>query len=174
MTQWSELEMASDTDVDETLDWIEAFESVVRSAGPLRAKFLLDAVERHAKTTGTLEDLPPFQPYKNSIALNRQPQFPGDVDIEERLTALVRWNALAMVVKANSAYGELGGHISSYASAAEIFEVGFNHFLRLETSPTLCSSSRIRRPVSMPEPFLRGAFRSSGWRTIDRKRAVMG
>lgn len=148
--------MPGDTDVDETLEWIEAFESVVRSTGPLRAKFLLEAVERHAKTTGTLEDLPPYQPYRNSIALHRQPQFPGDVDMEERLTALVRWNALAMVVKANSAYGELGGHISSYASAAEIFEVGFNHFFRSGDQPDLVFFQPHSAPGVYARAFLEG------------------
>ncbi|MBN9427561.1 MAG: alpha-ketoglutarate dehydrogenase [Burkholderiales bacterium] len=69
-------------------------------------------------------------PYRNTIAAAAQPRFPGDLDIEQRLASIVRWNALAMVVRANKAYGELGGHISSYASAADLFEVGFNHFFR--------------------------------------------
>ena len=69
-------------------------------------------------------------PYVNTVAVGDQPVFPGDLAIEERLGALMRWNALAMVVRANRAYGELGGHIASYASAADLFEVGFNHFFR--------------------------------------------
>ncbi|NWD92010.1 pyruvate dehydrogenase (acetyl-transferring), homodimeric type, partial [Pseudomonas sp. K5002] len=69
-------------------------------------------------------------PYINSIAVEQQPPFPGDLATEERLASVVRWNALAMVVRANQAYGELGGHIASYASAADLFEVGFNHFFR--------------------------------------------
>ena len=67
-------------------------------------------------------------PYVNTILVDRQPIFPGDLAIEEKLASLMRWNALAMVAKANAAYGELGGHIASYASAADLFEVGFNHF----------------------------------------------
>jgi pyruvate dehydrogenase E1 component len=67
-------------------------------------------------------------PYINTISVEAQPPFPGDIAIEERLASLMRWNALAMVVRANKAYGELGGHIASYASAADLFEVGFNHF----------------------------------------------
>jgi len=67
-------------------------------------------------------------PYCNSIAIAEQPQFPGNLDVEARVSALVRWNALAMVVRANEAYGELGGHIASYASAADLFETGYNHF----------------------------------------------
>ena len=66
--------------------------------------------------------------YVNTVAVSDQPTFPGDLAIEERLGAMMRWNALAMVVRANRAYGELGGHIASYASAADLFEVGFNHF----------------------------------------------
>ena len=67
-------------------------------------------------------------PYINTIAVEDQPVFPGDLAVEERLASLMRWNALAMVVRANQAYGELGGHIASYASAADLFEIGFNHF----------------------------------------------
>ena len=78
--------------------------------------------------------LPPVlnTPYKNSIALAHQPQFPGNLELESRISAIVRWNALAMVVRANRAHPELGGHIASYASAADLFEVGFNHFFRVE------------------------------------------
>ena len=85
------------------------------------------------------------RPYKNSIALAEQPQFPGNLELESRISAIVRWNALAMVVRANRAHPELGGHIASYASAADLFEVGFNHFFRAPT--TWCTSSRIRRPA---------------------------
>src|SRR5207244_6826569 len=71
-------------------------------------------------------------PYKNSIALADQAQFPGNLELEQRISSIVRWNALAMVVRANRAYPELGGHIASYASAADLFEVGFNHFFRAD------------------------------------------
>jgi len=78
--------------------------------------------------------LPPVlnTPYKNSVALAEQSQFPGNLELESRLSAIVRWNALAMVVRANRAHPELGGHIASYASAADLFEVGFNHFFRAD------------------------------------------
>jgi pyruvate dehydrogenase E1 component len=78
--------------------------------------------------------LPPVlnTPYMNSIALAHQPQFPGNLELESRISAIVRWNALAMVVRANRAHPELGGHIASYASAADLFEVGFNHFFRAD------------------------------------------
>jgi pyruvate dehydrogenase E1 component len=79
---------------------------------------------------GAAHSVQPFSAYRNTIPLERQGAYPGNLAIEERITAIMRWNALAMVMRANHAYGDLGGHIASYASAAEIFEVGFNHFFR--------------------------------------------
>jgi pyruvate dehydrogenase E1 component len=92
---------------------------VLEQAGPERAKFLLDALVRAAHTVklGWHPDL--NSPYVNTISVDQQPAFPGDLAIEERLASIMRWNALAMVVRANQAYGELGGHIASYASAAD-------------------------------------------------------
>ncbi|OWK25486.1 hypothetical protein AJ87_09640 [Rhizobium yanglingense] len=98
--------------------------------GEDRARELLKALEKRARELGIYPQSLPYVPYRNSIPLNKQPPFPGDLDLEERITSIIRWNALAMVVRANKAYGELGGHVASYASAAEIFEVGFNHFFK--------------------------------------------
>ncbi len=112
----------------ETAEWRDAFLSLVAANGPDRARRMLDelALLARAQGIGWQPDL--NSPYVNTIAAQDQPQFPGDLAIEERLGSLIRWNALAMVVRANKAYGELGGHIASYASAADLFEVGFNHF----------------------------------------------
>ena len=121
---------SGDSDPRETEDWIESLDSLVRAAGPERARFILEALERRARETGIDEAVSAYHPYRNSIRLDKQPRYPGDLEIEERITSIIRWNALAMVVRANKAFGELGGHIASYASAAEIFEVGFNHFFR--------------------------------------------
>ncbi len=104
--------------------------SVFRVAGGERAEFLLSALDRKAKDLGIVADVLPFGPYRNTIPLEKQGAFPGDIEMETRITAIIRWNALAMVMRANAAHGELGGHVASYASAAEIFEVGFNHFFR--------------------------------------------
>src|SRR5579871_4399013 len=123
-----------DPDPDETAEWLAALSSVVRTSGPDRAEFLLSALDRKAKELGITAALPPYSPYRNSIPLEKQPPFPGDLAMEERLTAIMRWNALAMVARANKAHGELGGHIASYASAAEIFETGFNHFFRADAA----------------------------------------
>lgn len=119
-----------DDEAIETAEWLDAFDAVVAAAGATRATALLDALEEHAHLVGATPTNTQFSAYRNSIPLERQTAHPGNVTVEERITAIVRWNALAMVIRANRAYGELGGHIASYASAAEIFEVGFNHFFR--------------------------------------------
>jgi len=123
-------EPAVDNDPLETAEWIEALDTLIATQGPERAKYLLDRLAQHsrAQQVGWKPSL--VTPYRNTIPAAAQPRFPGDLDIEQRLAAIVRWNALAMVARANRAYGELGGHISSYASAADLFEVGFNHFFR--------------------------------------------
>ncbi len=117
-----------DADPQETAEWRDAFWALVATQGPERARFILAelAHQAHAHQVGWQPE--PNTPYVNTIAADKQPVFPGDLAVEERLASLMRWNALAMVVRANKAYGELGGHIASYASAADLFEVGFNHF----------------------------------------------
>jgi pyruvate dehydrogenase E1 component len=123
--------MASlDIDREETQEWLESLEAVVRDGGSERGQFLLKQLEQHARALGITSHVHPYSAYRNTIALEKQGVYPGDLAVEERITSIIRWNALAMVVRANQAYGDLGGHIASYASAAEIFEVGFNHFFR--------------------------------------------
>jgi pyruvate dehydrogenase E1 component len=124
-----------DDDPQETADWLAALDSLLRQGGNPRAQFILSALERKAKELGVVPDSLPFSPYRNTISLEAQTPYPGDIDMETRITAIMRWNALAMVVRANKAYGELGGHVASYASAAEIFEVGFNHFFQAAEAP---------------------------------------
>jgi len=121
-----------DADPAETREWLEAFDALVQAEGRERATFLLRRLLDHARARRV--PLPPVlnTPYKNSVALAEQSQFPGNLELESRLSAIVRWNALAMVVRANRAHPELGGHIASYASAADLFEVGFNHFFRAD------------------------------------------
>ncbi|NKE68171.1 alpha-ketoglutarate dehydrogenase [Ramlibacter sp. RBP-2] len=121
---------SGDIDPVETAEWRDAFLSLVAAHGPARARFILDqlAVLARGPHIGWSPEL--VTPYVNTIAVDQQPAFPGDLALEEKLASLMRWNALAMVARANMAYGELGGHIASYASAADLFEVGFNHFFR--------------------------------------------
>ncbi len=118
----------ADTDPAETAEWRDAFLALVATQGPARARFMLDALVRMARTAQLAWQPELVTPYVNTIAVDAQPPFPGDLALEEKLASLMRWNALAMVARANGAYGELGGHIASYASAADLFEVGFNHF----------------------------------------------
>ena len=122
-----------DRDPAETAEWNEAFMDLLASGDSERAKFILDNLVKLANKNqiNWVPDL--VTPYINSIPVDEQPEFPGDLATEEKLASLMRWNALAMVAKANEAYGELGGHIASYASAADLFEVGFNHFFRART-----------------------------------------
>jgi len=120
----------SDSDPSETTDWLVSLESVFRHAGPERAEYILSALHEKATELGVFAEHLPYLPYRNSIPASKQGAYPGNIELETRISTIIRWNALAMVVRANKAYGELGGHIASYASAAEIFEVGFNHFFR--------------------------------------------
>jgi pyruvate dehydrogenase E1 component len=125
----------ADTDPQETAEWLDALAALLQHEGPQRVRQIMDRLAAQARhpaigwqpTLGT--------PYVNTIPVEQQPPFPGDLALEERLASLMRWNALAMVVRANKAYGELGGHIASYASAADLFEVGFNHFFRAGSEP---------------------------------------
>ncbi len=118
------------TDPEELQEWREAFTSLVETQGASRAREILDNLVHlsHQQQVGWKPEL--TSPYVNSIHVSQQTPFPGDLAIEEKLASLMRWNALAMVAKANAAYGELGGHIASYASAADLFEVGYNHFFQ--------------------------------------------
>ena len=124
---------AQDTNPDETAEWQEALLSLLANEGPERVNQILNSLTAVARQnrTGWQPDL--NTPYANSISVDDQPEFPGDIQIEERLTSIMRWNALAMVVRANQAYGELGGHIASYASVADLFETGFHHFFQART-----------------------------------------
>lgn len=117
-----------DIDPLETREWLESLDAVLAGAGSERAQFLIQRLEARLRDRGSVALAQPYSAYRNSIPLDQQGAYPGDLAIEERITAILRWNALAMVMRANAAYGDLGGHIASYASAAEIFEAGFNHF----------------------------------------------
>ncbi len=121
-----------DSDPKETREWLEAVLGVVEQAGTGRAEFLLGRLLELAPRLGLTTTAALTTPYCNTIPLETQPPYPGDLSLEQRLGAIIRWNALAMVVRANREHAELGGHIASYASAADLFEVGFNHFFRAD------------------------------------------
>ena len=120
----------SDPDPQETREWVESLQSLIANEGEARAEFLLQQLLDTARRSCRGLKFNATTAYTNTIPLAEQPPYPGDVALEERITALVRWNALAMVVRANREHPELGGHIATYASAADLFEVGLNHFFR--------------------------------------------
>ena len=141
---------------DEDREWLDALDAVITSRGRERAQGLLAALERHAENRAVRHRPLPYSPYRNTISLAEQPPYPGDLRIEERITAILRWNALAMVMRANKAYGDLGGHIASYASAAEIFEVGFNHFFQAGDDGDLVYFQPHSAPGVYARAFLEG------------------
>jgi len=145
-----------DSDPLETREWIEALDALIAAEGSERATFLLRRLLQHARTRRVPLPQVLATPYVNTISLAEQPPYQGNLDIEARISALVRWNALAMVVRANRASGELGGHIASYASAADLFEVGFNHFFRGGTQGDLVYFQPHSAPGVYARAFLEG------------------
>ncbi|QOF78454.1 alpha-ketoglutarate dehydrogenase [Variovorax sp. 38R] len=143
-----------DPDPEETAEWRDAFLALAQTQGPQRARQMLAELARLARQQriGWQPEL--ATPYVNTIAAADQPPFPGDLAVEEKLASLMRWNALAMVAKANQAYGELGGHIASYASAADLFETGFNHFFHAR-SPAHRGDLVFFQPHSAPGVYAR-------------------
>lgn len=119
-----------DTDPQETLEWLESFDIVLEANGAERCRNLLQALATHARRVGLRTSLLLNTPYRNTIDVADQPAYPGNRELEKKIGGIIRWNALAMVIRANRESSELGGHLSSYASAADLFEVGFNHFFR--------------------------------------------
>ncbi|HEY3790084.1 MAG TPA: pyruvate dehydrogenase (acetyl-transferring), homodimeric type, partial [Urbifossiella sp.] len=125
--------LPDDLDPQETAEWIESMDAVLRGGGPERAQFLLNALISQVAETGLGRmTVGVTTPYVNTIAADDQPAFPGNREIERRIKSIVRWNAMAMVLKANK-NTNVGGHISTYASAATLYEIGFNHFFRGRT-----------------------------------------
>jgi pyruvate dehydrogenase E1 component len=130
----SDFSRFDDLDPTETREWLESIDSVLGTQGPERAHFLLNQMIDFARRSGAYLPYAPNTAYLNTISTGRQPEYPGDRSIERRIEAYIRWNAMAMVVQANRQSSEYGGHISSYASSATMYEVGFNHFWRAPTA----------------------------------------
>jgi pyruvate dehydrogenase E1 component len=131
MTQQSPFE---DIDPVETQEWLESIDSVLRAQGAERAHFLLEKLVDFTRRSGAYLPFKPNTAYLNTISKAQQPDYPGDRSLERRNEAFIRWNALAMVVHANRSNSEYGGHIATYASAATLYEVGFNHFWRARSA----------------------------------------
>ena len=119
-----------DIDPDETEEWLASLDQVVAEEGEVRARFLLYKLLKRARQLQI--GLPPLTQtrYINTISPEQEPDFPGDEEMELRIRRIIRWNAVAMVLRANNRFPGIGGHLSTYASAASLYEVGFNHFFR--------------------------------------------
>ena len=119
-----------DTNPAETQEWLESIDAVMGAEGPSRARFLMAKLIERAREQGVGVPASVSTPYINTIPVEGQEPMPGSNELERRIKSLVRWNALAMVVRANREEAGIGGHISTYASAVTLYEVGFNHFFR--------------------------------------------
>ena len=122
-----------DNDPQETQEWLDALESVLKHEGPVRAHFLLGQLIDKARSAGAGVPFSATTPYCNSIALEDEERSSGNLEMEHRIRALMRWNAMALVLNANRDSSELGGHIASFASAATLYDVAFNHFFHGKT-----------------------------------------
>jgi pyruvate dehydrogenase E1 component len=121
---------AAELDATEIREWRDSLDYVLQSGGPVKVAKLLRELTLHARQSGVKLPFTANTPYINTIPADEQAPMPGNPDVERRIKSLVRWNALAMVVRANKAEEGIGGHISTYASAATLYEVAFNHFFR--------------------------------------------
>ncbi|HBR98739.1 MAG TPA: pyruvate dehydrogenase (acetyl-transferring), homodimeric type, partial [Gammaproteobacteria bacterium] len=117
-----------DLDREETREWLEALEAVIADDGPERAHYLLERLINSARRHGVNMPYSATTDYINTIPPHLEAHSPGDAEIERHIRAMIRWNATAMVLRANQDGSELGGHIASFASAATLYDVGFNHF----------------------------------------------
>jgi pyruvate dehydrogenase E1 component len=126
-------ENGGDVDPEETREWVEAVDAVIAADGPDRAAHLLTESVNAAHREGAAIQTSGPTPYVNTIPADEEPEFPGDSELERRVRSLVRWNAIATILRANAESSELGGHIASYQSAAVLYEIGFNHFWHAPT-----------------------------------------
>jgi len=126
----TDVQNVQDQDPEETREWLEAIDSVIRTGGGDRAHFLLERLIDQARRSGAYLPFKPNTAYVNTIPAGQEPAYPGDRALEKRLEAYMRWNAVAMVQQANKESSEYGGHLASYASSSTLYEVGFNHFWR--------------------------------------------
>lgn len=127
-------QLPDESDPLEIQEWLDALAAVIEREGMQRAEHLVSRLIEFGRRSGGRFHTQHTTPYRNTIDVGAQPPYPGDLALEERITAIHRWNALAMVMRANQRHPELGGHIATYASIADLFEVGFNHFFRATTA----------------------------------------
>ncbi|MCB1636414.1 MAG: pyruvate dehydrogenase (acetyl-transferring), homodimeric type, partial [Xanthomonadales bacterium] len=120
----------SDLDPNETREWVESLQAVIGADGAQRAHYLMERMVEVTRRAGAFLPFQPTTEYINTIAPTLETRGDGDPAMEWRIRSIIRWNAMAMVVRANRRPGEVGGHIASFASSATLYDVGFNHFWR--------------------------------------------
>ena len=133
MVENSRAESISGIDPEELHEWFESLDDILYRYGPERLRELLVIMQERAYHRGVTMPFTANTPYINTIPLEKQPRYPGNIEVERRIKSIIRWNAMAMVVRANRQFSGLGGHISTYASSATLYEVGYNHFFHART-----------------------------------------
>ena len=164
-----------DVDPEETREWIESLEAVLQQEGVERAHFLLEKLIDKARRSGAYLPYSANTAYLNTIPANQERRSPGDAAIEWRIRSLTRWNAMAMVVRANREHPGLGGHIATFASAATLYDVGFNHFFRGPRAPgggDLIWCKGTAPPVFTRARFSLGSSARRSWTVSVRRRRV--
>jgi pyruvate dehydrogenase E1 component len=162
---------AAELDAAERREWLDSLDYVLQSGGPAKVTRLLADLTQHAVGRGIKLPFSANTPYVNTIPADEQPLMPGSPDLERRIKSLVRWNAAAMVVRANKTEAGIGGHISTYASAATLYEVGFNHFFRGQESPDadVVFFQGHAAPGIYARAFLEGRFSETHLRNFRRE-----
>lgn len=153
-----------DLDPIETQEWLDALESVLDKEGEDRAHYLMTRMGELATRSGSQLPYAITTPYRNTIPVTHEARMPGDLFMERRIRSMVRWNALAMVMRTNLKDSDLGGHISSFASSATLYDIGFNYFFRprpTNTAATWCSSRATLRQAFTPVPSWKAASTKS-------------
>ena len=130
---------------EELDEWFESLDDVLVRYGPQRLQELLVNLQERAYLRGVTLPFTANTPYVNTIPADQQPRYPGNIEIERRIKSIIRWNAMAMVSRANTKYPGVGGHISTFASSATLYEVGMNHFFHAPTADRTPATSSISR-----------------------------
>jgi pyruvate dehydrogenase E1 component len=169
--------VVADADPAETREWLDALAGVLQTQGTARASYLLTQLKHKAFRSGVQFPFTANTPYLNTIPRDRQAPFPGSREIERRIKSLVRWNAMAMVVRANKQTPGIGGHISTFASAATLYEIGFNHFFKGPDAPgggDLIYIQGHASPGIYARAFLEGRFSAANLEHFRRELAEGG
>ena len=116
----------------ELKEWLDALKNVIEEGGTDRASFILGKLASKLTESGTIPNYNLTTPFRNSIPVNEEAKMPGDLFMERKIRSLIRWNALAMVLRANKSSDDLGGHIATFSSSATLYDVGFNYFFQAE------------------------------------------